>query len=91
MFSIPKRILTLEGIVAPSLRSTKNILAFAAEGFLAGAGCCAPASNRASKAMATRMKKKKRANRTMNSSRLTLTWASAFNKLARKSQTILRV
>jgi hypothetical protein len=73
MFSIPKRILTLEGMVAPSLRSMKKMRAFAAEAFLGGAGCCAPASNRASMAIATSTIKHRLANRHMVSSHVTLT------------------
>src|SRR5688572_20976275 len=82
MFSIPKRILTLEGIVAPSLRSMKYILALAAEGFLVGAGCCAPASIRASMEIVKRTIEQRLANRYMNRSPATLAWASKLNKLA---------
>ena len=40
MFSIPKRILTLDGTFTRAVREimTKNILAFGAEGFRAGTG-----------------------------------------------------
>jgi hypothetical protein len=58
--------------------------AFAAEAFLGGAGCCAPASNRASMAIATSTIKHRLANRHMVSSHVTLTWASEINKLARE-------
>src|SRR3954468_16944958 len=64
--------------------------AFAAEGVLAGAGCCAPASNRASMAIATSTIKQMLANRHMVSSRVTLTWASRINKLTPEAPSVLQ-
>ena len=82
MFSIPKRILNLEGIVAPSLRSIKYTLALAVEGFLAGTACCA--SIGPSMAIVARTINQVRENRYIGCPHDTLTWASRVNKLRRE-------
>src|SRR5690242_6262089 len=64
--------------------------AFAGEGFLVGAGCCAPASIRVFMVIARRTIKQRLANRHMSSSRVTVTWASKINKLVRETPIVLQ-
>ena len=86
MFSTPKRSLTLEGIVAPSLRSIKNTLAFGAEGFLAAAGCCAVASKCGSRVIVAKIIRQTRKKiRYIINSPITVTWASEVDKLPQRT------